>query len=198
MKHQGFAIALIVLALISGTIIGCTSGCDANWYKPGTLTDVRDPLSPRRPAQLSEAARIGRSRLVARSFSPQVVMAKTVLDVGNCGPDHAAIRSLLTQQFGARVLRADGPSDTLKTLESERVDLVLVNRKLDQDYSDGIEVLKLIRERTEFAGLPVMLITNHEEHQQQAVDMGAVWGFGKLALGAAETRKRLAEVLEPS
>ena len=60
-------------------------------------------------------------------------MAKRVLDVGNCVPDHAAIRTMLERTFGAEVLQTDGPDDTLALLCREPVDLVLVNRKLDQD-----------------------------------------------------------------
>ena len=40
-------------------------------------------------------------------------MSKRVLDVGNCVPDHAAIRSLLERTFRAEVAQTHGPEDTL-------------------------------------------------------------------------------------
>jgi len=74
-------------------------------------------------------------------------MAKRVLDVGNCVPDHAAIRTMLEQTFGAEVLQTDGPDDTLALLRREPVNLVLVNRKLDHDYSDGLAAGRRRRRR---------------------------------------------------
>lgn len=122
-------------------------------------------------------------------------MAKRVLDVGNCSPDHAAIRSLLERNFGAEVRQAHGPEDALQALQSESFDLVLVNRKLDRDYSDGIEVLRQIKADDRLRSIPVMLITNYAEHQAAAVAEGALYGFGKLELRAAETHQKLAQIL---
>ena len=118
-----------------------------------------------------------------------------VLDVGNCQPDHAAIVRMLAKNFDARVLQAHGLEDTLQLLLANDVALVLINRKLDQDYSDGTEILKVLKADEELARFPVMLITNYEEHQVAAVSMGAVPGFGKLSMNDATTQLRLAEVL---
>jgi CheY-like chemotaxis protein len=123
-------------------------------------------------------------------------MAKTVLDVGNCAPDHRAIKEMLTRNFGAQVIQAHSSIDALEYLRTNPIHLVLINRKLDQDYSDGMEVLKLIKQDSDVASTPVMLVTNHEEYQQQAMQFGAIQGFGKLALNSEETRARLASVLD--
>ncbi|MFO0901747.1 MAG: response regulator [Pirellulales bacterium] len=122
-------------------------------------------------------------------------MPKTVLDVGNCVPDHAAIRGMLQANFGAAVLQAHGPDDTLAALAKGGIDLVLINRKLDQDYSDGIEILRLIKKEERYRRVPVMLITNYPDHQAAAVAEGAEYGFGKLELSKPETRERLSRVL---
>ena len=116
---------------------------------------------------------------------------KRVLDVGNCPPDHGAISSLLRKQFGAEVVQAHGPDDALSALRKEKFDLVLVNRKLDQDYSDGLEIIKQIKADRSLAAIPCMLITNYAEHQATAVSAGAEPGFGKLSLSAPETIERL-------
>ena len=119
-----------------------------------------------------------------------------VLDVGNCPPDHAAISRLLTQSFNAHVIQAHHLEDTLENLRAAPVDLVLINRKLDIDYSDGMDILKHLKSQTEFADTPVMLVTNYDEQQDLAVAQGALRGFGKLALSDATTRQRLSAVLE--
>jgi CheY-like chemotaxis protein len=122
-------------------------------------------------------------------------MPKLVLDVGNCGPDHSAIKRLIEKSFAAQVLQAHGPDDTVAMLKAHKIDLVLVNRKLDQDYSDGLDIIKWIKSQPEFASLPVMMITNYDEHQQLAVQAGAVYGFGKLQFNTPETHAKLQAVL---
>jgi two-component system, chemotaxis family, chemotaxis protein CheY len=122
-------------------------------------------------------------------------MPKRVLDVGQCGPDHATIRRFLNKHFDVQVDRADGPSDTLAALRAAPYDLVLINRKLDRDYSDGIEIIKQIKSDPSLASAPVMLVTNFPEHQQAAVDLGAARGFGKLEYGKPETLQRLSAIL---
>lgn len=123
-------------------------------------------------------------------------MTKTVLDVGNCAPDHRAIQDMLKRNFDAQVIQAHSAKDALEYLRTTPIQLVLINRKLDQDYSDGIEVLKLIKQDIDVSSTPVMLVTNHEEYQQQAMQLGAIQGFGKLALHSEQTRARLATVLD--
>jgi response regulator RpfG family c-di-GMP phosphodiesterase len=123
---------------------------------------------------------------------------RRVLDVGNCGPDHASIRRMLTTNFGAEVIQTHGLDDTLAELQKNSADLVLINRKLDQDYSDGIVILEHIKSKPEHAELPVMLITNYAEYQANAVALGALPGFGKLEINSPETRAKLASVLQPS
>jgi CheY-like chemotaxis protein len=122
---------------------------------------------------------------------------RRVLDVGNCVPDHAAIRRMLTNNFSAEVLQTHVLNDTLDLLRSEHVDLVLINRKLDHDYSDGVEILKQIKADPQLANIPVMIITNYPEHQDIAESLGALRGFGKLELGTADTQHKLAKVLRP-
>jgi response regulator RpfG family c-di-GMP phosphodiesterase len=123
------------------------------------------------------------------------MMAKRVLDIGNCSPDHGAIRAMLERTFGAEVVQADGPDDALPLLHNEPFDLVLVNRKLDRDYSDGLDIIKSIKADAALAALPCMLITNYPDQQEVAVAAGAEYGFGKKELQNEQTRGRLAKFL---
>ena len=123
-------------------------------------------------------------------------MSKRVLDVGQCGPDHATIRAFLTRHFDCEIVQAHGPDDTLALLRSESFDLVLVNRKLDRDYSDGVEIIRLVKADPAIADVTMMLVTNYPEHQAAAVAEGAVPGFGKLEFELPETRVKVAAVLK--
>ena len=120
---------------------------------------------------------------------------KTVLSIGQCRPDSAAISHYLKTHFGATVLTADLPDEALAILLKSSVDLVLINRLLDMDSSDGLAILSQIRVSSK-PDVPVMLVSNYAEWQEKAVEMGATYGFGKAQLNRPETRERLAAVLE--
>ena len=120
-------------------------------------------------------------------------MTKLLVDCGNCGPDFNSMRQMATTHFDVSVIRTHAADDTLKVLREQTVDLVTVNRKLDRDYTDGMDIVKQIKSDPELAGIPVMLITNYEQHQQSAVAAGCVPGFGKLAINDPTT----VELLEP-
>jgi CheY-like chemotaxis protein len=122
-------------------------------------------------------------------------MTKRVLDVGQCGPDHATIRRFLTRNFDCEVVQVDDANDALSHLKSSRFDLVLVNRKLDVDYSDGLEVIRQIKADPVTTNVPAMLVTNYAEDQDAAVAAGAVRGFGKLEFDKPETCEKIATAL---
>ena len=121
-------------------------------------------------------------------------MTKRILDVGNCGPDFASMNRFLTAHFDCQLTQAHSHDETFSLLRSGEYDLVLVNRKLDRDYSDGIEIIKAIKADDDLQTVPVMLITNYAEHQDAAEAMGALRGFGKLELNS-QTIERLRPVL---
>jgi CheY-like chemotaxis protein len=123
-------------------------------------------------------------------------MPKHVLDVGNCAPDHSAIRSLVEQNFDAQVQQVHDLEGALAALENRRPDLVLVNRKLDIDYSDGMAIVRHLKSQPRWADIPVMLITNYPEYQAEAIAAGAVVGFGKQELRNSETLAKLTQYLE--
>ncbi len=123
-------------------------------------------------------------------------MAKHVLSVGQCGPDTATLGAFVERHFSALLATADTGDEARAALAAEKFDLVLVNRKLDIDYSDGIEIIRQIKADPRFAAIPCMLVTNYPEHQQAAVAAGAEPGFGKLEYGRPETCAKLARFLE--
>lgn len=122
-------------------------------------------------------------------------MSKRVLSVGQCGADHYGMTQYLRQHFGAQVVAADREQDALEHLREGGFDLVLINRKLDIDGSDGLKVLRAIKADQQFAETPVMLVSNYPEAQQQAVAAGAEYGFGKSEYGSSEVLERLRRFL---
>ena len=123
-------------------------------------------------------------------------MTKTVLDIGNCNPDHDAIAKMLTSNYDVVVLRAHELSDAMQILSHKKVDLIVINRKLDIDYSDGIEILRHLKQDDAFKGIPTMIITNYAEQQLAAVADGAEYGFGKLQYSEPTTRDHLSRFLD--
>lgn len=123
-------------------------------------------------------------------------MSKKVLSVGQCTPDHNSIRNFLESNFDCEVTRIDSTEEAINQLHSNRYDLVLVNRKLDIDYSDGNELIKRMAENEDLKAIPVMLISNFPEYQKKALGLGAVPGFGKMEFGKPETKKALSRFLD--
>lgn len=122
-------------------------------------------------------------------------MTKRVLDVGQCAADHWVICRLIRDHFDAEVIEANCAEDAIDKLKSEHFDLVLINRKLDADDSEGVETIHRIKRNPDLADVPVMLVTNFPEHQQIAVEAGALEGFGKAQYDDPATREKLGEVL---
>lgn len=111
-----------------------------------------------------------------------------VVSVGQCGFDHRAI-SQLFQTLDTRVLAADSAAAALVTIRREKPALVLVNRKFDANGDDGVDFIRALKKDPELAQIPVMLVSNYEDAQVQAVAAGAERGFGKSVLAQAETRE---------
>lgn len=122
-------------------------------------------------------------------------MAKRVLDVGQCGFDHGSIDRLVRGAFDAETVPAHSINDALEQLRGGPFDLVLVNRKLDHDYSDGLEVVRAVKADAALSATPVMLVSNLPEAQQAAVAAGAEPGFGKSELGDSATVEKLRRFL---
>lgn len=123
-------------------------------------------------------------------------MPRTVLSVGQCRPDNAAITHFLKSNFDVEVITSDLPTDTSTSISENAVDLVLINRKLDADYSDGMDILRSLKADDATAGIPVMLVSNFAEWQEKAVEAGALYGFGKSELTSPETLQRVKSALE--
>ena len=122
-------------------------------------------------------------------------MGARVLSVGQCGMDHAALADLLAERFGATVVPVDSRIAALDRLAADSFDLVLVNRLLDRDGTDGLDVIRAIKQESRLESVPVMLVSNYPEAQAAASAAGAAPGFGKRELGDTATIAKLAAFL---
>ncbi len=123
-------------------------------------------------------------------------MTVRILDVGQCGFDHAAISDFLQHIVSANVEAIGTAADAEKLLRQNRYDLVLINRILDRDGSSGIDLIKQLRQMSNCP--PVMLVSNLPDAQTKAMAAGAVWGFGKAGIHLPQTAEHLREVLTVS
>src|SRR5687768_17534995 len=118
-------------------------------------------------------------------------MPARVLSVGQCGLDHGNISQVLQQHFGAEVVPAATTDEATKLLAEDAFDLVLVNRVFDLNGADGVKFIRQSQALTKDKAVPIMLVSNYQEYQDQAVAAGAVPGFGKAALDHPATLGRL-------
>jgi two-component system chemotaxis response regulator CheY len=120
---------------------------------------------------------------------------KRVLSIGQCGADHYSISNMMQKHFGAEVVAAQDAEEARALLRAGGFALVLVNRILDAGGGLGADVIAQLKADNTLAQVPVMMVSNYEDAQQQAVAQGALPGFGKSSLGHLRTLDRLRAVL---
>jgi CheY-like chemotaxis protein len=120
-----------------------------------------------------------------------------VLSVGQCAADDANIALTMRRAFGAEVLPADSAEKALALLRATPIKLVLVNRIFDRDGSEGLDFIRQLKADEKLRSVPVMLVSNYPDAQEQAVGAGAVPGFGKASLGQPDLLERVRPFLEP-
>jgi CheY-like chemotaxis protein len=122
-------------------------------------------------------------------------MTRRVLNVGQCVPDTIKITNFLKSSFDVEIVPSATAPETIDLLGKSSYDLVLINRKLDADYTDGLNIIRQMKADERFQNIPVMLVTNYAEYQQEAVATGAAYGFGKDELGSSDAVARLTPYL---
>ncbi|MFG0249999.1 MAG: hypothetical protein ACF8OB_14010 [Phycisphaeraceae bacterium JB051] len=122
-------------------------------------------------------------------------MLKQILLVGHCVPDTFMLKSKMQQLFPDVAVNATNDQSDLVAKADDKT-LLLVNRVLDGmfDVEGGIELIGKMAQ--ESAAPKMMLISNFAESQDQAVNVGAIKGFGKSELGSPETEDKLRKVVQ--
>ena len=123
---------------------------------------------------------------------------QTVISVGQCGYDNSRIRTLIRSiDSTVEIKETDSHQETMEVLASlGEAALVLVNRVFDMDGASGMDLISQLKSKeSEFAAIPVMLVSNYEKSQAEAIANGAIPGFGKSELQSVETRQKIESVL---
>jgi CheY-like chemotaxis protein len=122
-------------------------------------------------------------------------MPANILDVGQCGFDGPRMAKLWHEALGAKVHDCGTCEAAVQQVKKNKYDLVLVNRVLASDGSSGLDVIReLVKSGV---STPVMLVSDLQEAQEEAVALGAVRGFGKADLGEQSTLDLIAQTLRP-
>lgn len=124
--------------------------------------------------------------------------APRVLSVGQCGFDHGRVTRFLRESFGAETEGLDTSEEALEKLRSGPFGLVLVNRLLDLDGSNGLDLIRSIKADAALADIPTMLVSNYPEAQAEAARLGALPGFGKADLGKPRAHAAISAALAPA
>lgn len=119
-----------------------------------------------------------------------------VLLVGNCGHDEAQIKSMLDTHFTVEVESTMYVEQALGMMRSRRYDLVLFNRLIFADDSQGIDLLMRAKADAELQGTPIMMVSNFPQAQAQSQAAGGEPGFGKDDLTRPETATLLSRYLQ--
>lgn len=122
---------------------------------------------------------------------PDSQRPRTIVLVGHCTPDLYMLNAALSRYVPGSTIAIVNDSEVLQDYLNDN-SVLLVNRVLDGHFPTGSGV-ELIREICELEIKPLtILVSNLPEAQEQAVEAGAVQGFGKNALYDTQT----AEILE--
>ena len=87
--------------------------------------------------------------------------------------------------------RSHSHDEAVKLALDTPYDLILVNRILDADATQGMDILSTLKTKPSTAETPVMIVSNYQQTQDEAVARGAVAGFGKATLDSDETLEKL-------
>jgi CheY-like chemotaxis protein len=111
--------------------------------------------------------------------------------------DHSHIRRVLLRNFAVEVTPVHDPAEVPQRVQEGNVVLVLVNRIIDQDRTEGLDLVRDLQLRDTTRDVPVMLVSDREQAQAAAVAAGAVTGFGKSDLGNDRALASLRPYLPP-
>ena len=117
-------------------------------------------------------------------------MKKNVLSVGQCEFDHSSISAVIST-FEAVTIKVNLHSEVMAAISKFKPVLILINRINDSDGSSGIDLIKELSDSVEAKKIPKILISNYPEAQVEAMQHGAMKGFGKQELLSLKTKNIL-------
>lgn len=123
-------------------------------------------------------------------------MSKKVALVGHCGPDSSYLRMAVKSALkDAEILMADDDAE-LQRVVQDGAELLLLNREMPYDFTDREGVPLIRRLKANHPNLKLMLVSNYPDAQREAVEAGALPGFGKREIGSKRVMELLREALK--
>ena len=108
--------------------------------------------------------------------------------------DGPSLQSEISSQSKDFDVARANDEDALKKVCEEGADLLLVNREpVGFDDTDGIRLIAELRK--DYPDQKMMLVSDYQDAQQDAVKKGALPGFGKADMGTGKLAKVLREAL---
>ena len=120
-----------------------------------------------------------------------------LLIVGQCDFDFQRISFVLSKIYNIEIHRADLFDDAIQSALDQPYDLILINRLMDLDRSEGMAILHELKSNPQTESTPTMIISDYQEAQDAAVAAGANPGFGKATLDTPKTYELLSNFLTP-
>jgi DNA-binding NtrC family response regulator len=121
-------------------------------------------------------------------------MSKRILLVGHCGIDGPRLEDELSRALpGTEVERVNSDED-LRRAVGEGAELLLVNREPVGFDAEGLEIIRQVKKLS--PDCKVMLVSDHDDAQQQAAKAGALPGFGKRELGSPRLAAHVKRALD--
>ena len=109
-------------------------------------------------------------------------MPRRVVLVGHCNFDGPRLQEEIRAMAEApEVLRVNADAD-LQAVCEESDNLLLINREPVGFEDEGVDIVRDVHKR--YPGQTVMLVSDHSDAQEQAVQAGAMPGFGKRDMGS--------------
>lgn len=116
-------------------------------------------------------------------------MPRRIVLVGHCNFDGPRLQEeIRAMPEGLEVVRVNDDAD-LQAVCEKGENLLLINREPVGFEEEGMDIVRELCER--YPGQCVMLVSDHSDAQEQAVEAGAMFGFGKLDMGT----QKLAEAV---
>lgn len=123
------------------------------------------------------------------------MLPKKILSIGQCCADHSSISRLLIQNFQIEIINADNSKEAESLINAGPFSLILVNRIFDSNGESGLAFIEKYCSQQTSTTTPIMLVSNFEDAQKDAVKHGAIPGFGKNALTSSDTMLKIKNLL---
>ena len=142
------------------------AGCDGYLTKPLKQSNLLDEL-----VRVTVGDRDVEAAVVPSAVQDQAATGATILVVED-NPANQMLARVVLEKSGYRVLLASDGREAIAVLESESVDLVLLD--VQMPVMDGIETTRQVRSRPEWEDLPIVAMTAQAlpEDRKRALESG--------------------------